>query len=249
MNNTNKIHLIIYGDHRYYKTKIRLENEAKISNWFDSITLYDYNDLDNDFKNKYNNILKENRSGGFCIWKPYFLKKKINEIDNNDILVYLDAGCKINNKAFKRFNEYIEILNNKSIICFQLNNEANSPDAFFEKTWTTKEIFDYFDCVNDNNICNTNQFVGGILLFKKNQISLNIINTFYNVIKDNVLLFTNYYNNNQNSYFIDNRHDQSIFSIIRKKNIKYCEIIKDETYPPNNINFPFWASRILDKYL
>ena len=76
MNNTNKIHLIIYGDHRYYKTKIRLENKAKISNWFDSITLYDYNDLDNEFKNKYNNILKENRSGGFCIWKPYFFKKK-----------------------------------------------------------------------------------------------------------------------------------------------------------------------------
>lgn len=57
------------------------------------------------------------------VFGNHIFKKKINEIDNNDILVYLDAGCKI----------------------------------------------------------------------------------------------TNYYNNNQNSYFIDNRHDQSIFSIIRKK--------------------------------
>ena len=67
------------------------------------------------------------------------------------------------------------------------------------------------------------------------------------VLYTNPLLFTDYYNNNQQSYFKDNRHDQSVFSIIRKK---YNSIIlKDETFfePFGNIislNYPFWATRL-----
>lgn len=33
---------------------------------------------------------------GYGIWKPYIVNQKLSEIYDNDILVYLDAGCSIN---------------------------------------------------------------------------------------------------------------------------------------------------------
>ena len=43
------IHLITYGDNKYENTKMRLKNEALNTNWFDTITLYGPNDLDDQF--------------------------------------------------------------------------------------------------------------------------------------------------------------------------------------------------------
>ena len=65
---------------------------------------------------------------------------------------------------------------------------------------------------------------------------------------NNKLLFTDYYNNNQYTFFIDNRHEQSVFSIIRK--IHGSILLKDETWFGNNsfgnqesLKYPFWATR------
>ena len=46
-----------------------------------------------------------------------------------------------------------------------------------------------------------------------------------------------------NKHFIDNRYDQSIWSVIRKK--YGTEILEDETYSPPkwNLNHPIWATR------
>ena len=31
------------------------------------------------------------KGGGFMIWKPYFVKKKLDQIDFDDFLIFLDA--------------------------------------------------------------------------------------------------------------------------------------------------------------
>ena len=81
---------------------------------------------------------------------------------------------------------------------------------------------------------------------KKNINLLLQLELYDKILNDNSLLITDYYNKNQNAYFKDNRHDQSIFSVIRKLNNPI--IIKDETYfkPFGNtesLKFPFWATR------
>jgi len=234
------IHLITYADHIFYKAKHRLNKEAISTNWFDTITLYGPEDLDNSFKNKFNNILNQKRGGGYWIWKSYIIKKKLEEINDNDILIYLDAGCTINTNGIKRFNEYIELLNNsdKGIISFQMDH--------IEKTYTTKEIFKYFNIRLDSDIANNGQINSTVRIMKKNNNLINLINKEYDTLYQNSLLFTDYYNNNQESYFIDNRHEQSIFSIIRK--IYGSIILTDETWfqPFGNkesLNYPFWATR------
>lgn len=236
-----KIHFITYGNDRFKNSKKRLYNEANATGWFDTIASYGPEDLDNDFKEKFKDILEKPRIAGYGIWRPYIIKQKLNEINDNDILIYLDAGCSINPNGKNRFNEYIDMLNNSNecIISFQTPHQ--------EKKYTTKEIFQYFNADINGEIANSGQILDGILIMKKNKNIININNIWYNVTYDNPLLFTDHYNNvNQESYFRDNRHEQSIFSVIRK--IHGSVVLRDETYfvPFGNdisLQYPFWATR------
>ena len=237
------IHLITYGNNNYNNSKKRLYNEALSSGWFDTITLYGDEDLDNTFKIQFKEILQQQRGGGYWIWKPYIIKKHLDKLQDDDILIYLDAGCSINKYGKQRFNEYINMVRNNDvgIISFQMDH--------IEKNWTTREIFQYFNIEEeDAKIKNSGQIMATIQIIKKNPNSIKLINLWNKVLYTNPLLFTDYYNNqNQQYYFKDNRHDQSVFSIIRKK---YNSIIlKDETFfePFGNIislNYPFWATRL-----
>jgi hypothetical protein len=57
-------------------------------------------------------------------------------MDENDILVYADGGCKLNPNGLKRLNEYFDIVNKSpyGILSFQLNH--------LEKNWTKKDLAD-----------------------------------------------------------------------------------------------------------
>ena len=237
------IHIITYGNDKYKKSKKRLENEALDTGWFDSVTVYGPEILDDDYKKKFKKILSHSRGAGYWIWKNYIIKKKLNEINDNDILIYLDAGCSINKKGKKRLDEYVDMLNKSDggIISFKMSHLP-------EKCWTTKQIFDYFHIDRNSDIANNGQLVGGILIMKKT-LNLKIkLDMVYKVYEDDCLLVTDYYNKGQASYFRDNRHDQSIFSIIRKihKSIE----LEDETFfwnewdTRNAENYPFLATRI-----
>ena len=239
---SQKIHLISYGNNMFKNSKKRIYNEAKKSNWFNTINIYGPENLSEEFKNEFNDILQKPRGAGYWIWKFDIIKRQLNKIDKNDILVYVDAGCTINIQGKTRFNDYIDMLNNsdKGFISFQM-------PPHIEKKYTTKEIFHHLkmDINSDNG--NSGQFAGGILIIKNTTNSMNIINECINVLRTDHLLVTDHYNKlNQCSEFIDNRHDQSILSLVRKK---YGSIIlTDETWfvPFGNnesLKYPFWATR------
>lgn len=237
-----KIHFITYGNNVFKNSKKRIRQEANNCNWFDSITLYGPEDLSQEFRTQFKDILKQQRGGGYWIWKFDIIKQHLAKLNNNDILIYLDSGCTINIKGKKRFDEYIEMLNNsdETIISFQLNA--------IEKKYTIKELFHHFNMnINDNNI-NSRQFVAGILIMKNTDKIMKLINECINVIRKDQLMVTDHYNKmEQCNDFICNRHDQSILSLVRKK---YGSIVikKDETYftrfgNKESLQYPFWATR------
>jgi len=235
------IHLITYGDNNFKKSRHRVCNEAKNTGWFDTIKAFSPDDLSNDFRKKYKNILEYRRGGGYMIWKPYVIVQTLNKINENDILIFIDAGCTINKQGEKRFYEYIEMLNDDNpIISFQLQH--------LEYKWTTKEIFEYFNVLDNDKITNSEQVMTATLIMKKNDKLLKLMKLWETTLQDNPLLFTDYYNKNQlDNNFIENRHDQSIFSVIRKMNNPL--LLNDETWfvPFGNkesLKYPFWATRI-----
>lgn len=237
------IHLISYGDDKYKKSKEKIYAEAVTTGWFNTVTIYGPDDLDDEFKSKFKNILSNERGGGYWIWKSYIINKKISEIDENDILIYLDAGCQINPEGKTRFNEYIDMLNesDSGIISFELDH--------IEKKWTTKETFDHFDVKQDSEIANTNQLLSTVRIMKKNSNLMRMLDLEMKTLHANPLLFTDCYNKNQKPPFRDHRHDQSIFSVIRK--MSNTILLKDETWfgrsggfgAEKSRKYPFWAAR------
>ena len=236
-----KIYLVTYGSGKYNNTKYRLKQEAIDSGFFDEIFVYGAEDIDSGFLEKYKNLFDGkieggNRGGGFWIYKYYFVEKVLKMINENDIVFWLDAGCTINKNGKKRFYEYIDILNNSEHcnLSFIMHH--------LEKYWTTSQIFNYFDISMNSDIANSGQMMATCIGWKKNNCSFNLINLFFKTIDYDYKLISDAYNKiDQNEYFKDNRHDQSIFSILRK--LHGAEILNDETASCDGRYKPFGASR------
>jgi len=238
---SSKIHFITYANAAFENQMNRLITEAHNTGWFTTSTPYRPHDLSEEFRNKYNDILVRPRGAGYWIWKIDIIKQQLDKMDNDDFLIYMDAGCSINPSGKKRFDEYIEMLNNSNegIISFQMTLQ--------EKTWTTKQIFQHFNLDLNSDYGTSGQIVGGILIMKKNEKLLKIIDECFKVLTTNKLLFTDDYNHqNQESFFKDNRHDQSVLSIVRK--IYGSLVLENEIYfePFGNdisLQYPFWATQ------
>lgn len=241
---TQQIHFITYGDDVFKNSKKRIFEEASMCQWFDTINVYGPETLDENFKKEFSNILRCRRGGGYWLWKFYIIERDLSRIKTDDILIYLDAGCTINLKGKQRFTEYVDMLNNscEPIISFQLTHK--------EKKYTIKELFHYFDMdVNDNN-GESGQFLSGILIMKNTDKMKKMISECTMLLHKNVLLTTDHYNKlGQCSDFIENRHDQSILSLVCKK---YGSIVlEDETWfaryggfgSIKSFKYPFWATR------
>lgn len=239
-NNKQNFHFITYGDDRV-NCKSRIISEAENFKIFESIKFYEPKDISTEFYNKHKNVLEQKRGGGYWIWKYDIILQKLNEIKNNDILVYTDCGCTINVEGINKFYEYVNMLNESpySIISFQINNHI-------EREYTTKELFNNLDIDLESDIAKSEQYTAAILIMKKTDHLMLILNKSMEILDKNNNLITDFYNNNQESYFKDNRHDQSILSVIRKK---YNSIVIND-YNDNiteinesNKHIPFMTSR------
>ena len=190
--------------------------------WFNKVKIYEPDDLTLEFKENFKEILNEKEGGGYWIWKLDIINQELKDLSDNDILVYCDAGCVINNNGKQRFREYRDLLRNSDecIISFQMKGCK-------EREWTTKEIFNYFNIDINSKDAFSGQIHATILIMKKNEKLIELLDKYLKVLKDDIYLVTDKYNTNQINKFRDNRHDQSIFSLLRKK---YGSIIlEDET--------------------
>jgi hypothetical protein len=236
---------ISYASRDYISRIKPMTDAGNTCGLFDKFKLFTENDVSNDFKNKYDKVWSmNNRGGGYWIWKPYIISNMLESVNMNDMVVYIDAGCDINitEESVKRFNEYIEIVNNNKsgILRFQLHHK--------EKDYTNKKTVDFFKNkfnINDEDYLNSRQLIGGIIIVRKTQFSIEFFNKVLEVLNDDAYLFTDIYTLSNEHH----RHDQSIMSLLYKY-MKGDGIINDETWfddgcfiGEHSKKYPFWATR------
>lgn len=246
----DKIHFITYGNDKFKKSKERIMEEAKEFGEFNSIRSYGPEDLPSDFVRSYKEILLIGRGGGYWIWRPLIILMALKDIEEDDFLVYLDAGCKLNKYGKIRFKEYIEKLKESEygIVSFQMSGKVGSGKLEKENNWTCKEIFNYYNIDPNSDIGESGQYLGGILIMRKNKHLIKILEEVIKVLNNDVNLFTDYYKIGQHKEFKENRHEQSITSIIRK--IHGSVVIDgDETFVlpfgcKESLEYPIWSTRI-----
>ena len=97
----------------------------------------------------------------------------------------------------------------------------------------------------------------GQIIIKKNNHIKEILSEYKKVLEYDQNLITDYYNlQNQYDFFKENRHDQSIWSVLRKV-YGSCSLDVDESFfyyvkekgkinydDPDKWKYPFWATRI-----
>lgn len=235
-----KKHLVTYGDSNYARQREVFKASALASGFFDKVHLFTDLDIDTVFYKKVYAPIKSYRGGGFWIWKPYFIKKVLDSIDDGDVLIYSDAGCVINVHGKKRFDEYIDMLHasETGTIDFKL--------GWREYQYTKREAFEHFN--SPDEIINSHQLHATVIILMKCPHALKLVNEWYNTAVNHAVLFTDEKELPQHPKFIDHRHDQSIFSIIRKT--YGANIVSDDTdyYDfKTGEKFPFWAMRMKDK--
>ncbi len=205
------IYLCAFANIELMPSIIRFYNQAKESDFFDNIFIYNEYNLPKDekFEALLSHKLVPSRGFGYWCWKPFIILKTLENIKDGDILVYADIGCHINKEGEKRFYEYLDIVIEHKILCFKSH--------CVEAHYTKSDLFNYFGKLNDKNITNSSQRMATICIFEKNDINLEFVNKWLQVFYDDFSLVDDTPSKLPNlDGFVENRHDQSVFSILSK---------------------------------
>lgn len=174
----------------------------------DIVIEYGPDDVDVQFKKENQAIWNNKRGCGYWIWKPYITKKTLDRINYGDYLVYMDAGsCMIDD---------IHILtnimenDNVDIMVFSLHS--------LEKFYSKRDAFILLDC-DKLEFAETPQRCATYFILRKSIDSIKFVDEWLYFAKDkriitneeNVMGVSNY------DGFVENRHDQTILSLLSKK--------------------------------
>jgi hypothetical protein len=232
-----KVQFITYGDEKFKQSRERIANEAKFTKWFSEVKIYTPSDFGPEFHDKQSKFIKNNpRGGGYYIWKPYVILKQLEQLNDGDFLVYLDAGCTINPRGKKRLQEYLQLLGDskKGVLGFQM--------VYTEKCWTKADLAARLKVENNHGIMDSGQVMAGAMVIQKNADSMKLVKDWYDLGSEN----NHHYIDDSKSTlpndacFKENRHDQSIFSLLIKMLGAPLLGNEIETF---GVREPFWATR------
>lgn len=225
----------------------RIKNEAIESKLFDKVIAYDEHDLPEDFQQIMKDRISEYGMKGYAYWswKPYIIKRTLEEMNDGDILLYMDAGStlNINNDSIGNFNNFI----NQSIE----NKLGYYRTICITKYYSTRKLIsaveNYYDYSFKDEELMIKEIQASTIVLPKNKTSVAIVNDWNHIAQNNFDTITDIYNNEDNGDgFIRNQHDQSLLSLILiKYNIPSIDGIKSWTSGDwNTLNhMPFLDTR------
>lgn len=164
---------------------------------------YGLDDIDPLFYEKNKTIFSFNRGAGYWLWKPYFILRKLNEINYGDYLVYMDSGAKI----VRDVDNILRMIDHKGILNFSMIQKTSK--------WTKGDCFYKINKNNPEDYKDHNQLQATYLFFRKNNSCVEFVKKWLEYSQQLELIsdMPNRYMQNFND-FIDHRHDQAIMSLL-----------------------------------
>ena len=198
--------LINYAHHRYYEAQKRNSATGLSIGGFDRAISYNYKDLDDAFVAKNAAILQMPRGAGYWIWKPYLILKTLRECDENDIVFYCDSGSRF----IQSMEPVFKLIEKDDIIAFVLTEHR-------ERTWTKRDVFVTMRCDMDE-YKDTFMRIGGFIGVKNCARARDFIATWLDLVEHfDLVTDSPSKSGSEDPAFRENRHDQSIFSLLSKK--------------------------------
>lgn len=205
----NKIVAISYSNQKYL-TQLRYNRKSAIEiGKVDEFYSYGPENIDKKFKEINKDILSRKRGNGYWLWKSYFLLKTMKEkLNEGDYLIYTDA-CNLYKNNTKILIDFM-IKEKTEILLYRL--------PFIERCWTKRDAFILMGA-DSPFYADTKQFSASHQIYKKSKFTEIFLEDllYYSqdkrIITDdpNTLGFPNL------NGFFDNRHDQTVLSLLIKK--------------------------------
>jgi hypothetical protein len=222
-----KIVFVTFADTKYAQTLDRIKKEALALHLFDEVNALSENDLDKEFYAKHEEFISNNQRGyGYWIWKPQVIKQVLERVPENSIILYCDAGCSIENR--EELLNLFNTVDDKGILAFQWDGDKESS---WSKIDTINRIFP--------GGSGTPQIIATAVIFRKCTTSQKFVNDWLQYCEDYHLVDdSDSYDLNPDN-FREHRHDQSIFSLLCKK-----ESVKTMPNTLDSGHGPIKASRL-----
>lgn len=205
-------HLIIFATPDYLQSQNSLKKSA--INYFDSIHCVSLDDIDVEFKKNNENILSQKRGAGYFLWKPYFINKILQTMEENDILFYVDAG-----NVFISDPEilYSHLNKNNGIVLFDNRDGMQNGLAAQNFISCKRDCFVLMDCDNEEYVFGTHLNASYIIL-ENNEFTKKFTSEWLEICQNEDILTDtpNRFGDNYPGYY-DHRHDQSILSLLAIK--------------------------------
>lgn len=225
--------LLNFGDKRYRKSQQLLIKSAMKFGVNKCIVQNQYNifndDLDFVLKNRY--VFRQKKGYGYWLWKPFIIDKMLNnedfKSDEGNILFYCDSGVEIIaplDILLQKMSEF-----NQSVLPFHINhiNLHYVKKAIFEEMKISKSDIKIYQ--------DASQCCGGYMFFKNDNFSRDFVREWL-ILSQKPFLIDDVPTPQfqEEGEFIDNRHDQAIFSMLVKKyNLK---TLRDPSQYGNNFS-------------
>jgi len=212
----SKIYFCSFADTKLKPSLKRIKKEAKKLRIFEHIFTYTEKDLSFDERHNIDTIIRltnSRRGYGYWAWKPVIILKLLRELQDNDILIYCDAGCELNKNGLAKLYEYIDMTREHDILVSQLVSGHN------DLSWTKADTLALFPQIPIEKL-SEGQIQGTLLILKNNDYTKKIIQQWKNLMSIENL---HYFDDSpsltpNNPSFIENRHDQRVLSLILKSN-------------------------------
>jgi len=226
-----KLHLTYFGDNNFSLGKNRIRKQAENFGVFESIQEFDdiiiqntdYLEIIDKIKDSNQQIPK--RGFGYWIWKPYIILKVLENIPDNEVILYVDSGCELNKNGLEKLKQYYEECLETEGVFFTLDLP--------EIQWTKMDTYRRINGDN-NDYMLTRQIIATSFFVKNTPMIKELIQEWINIGVENKGHYLNDSPSNlpNDEIFRENRHDQSIWSLLLKKKAETHDFTfhEDDTY-------------------
>jgi hypothetical protein len=232
---------------------IRLAQEATQSGWFQSHAVESDGTLQknhSDFYAEFVNFIKSQPSRGYgrWVWKPYLINHHLAQLQDDEGLVYMDAGCHLNStnmNSNRRFRDYLDFTNEFGSLAMQLFPNEGGAGDLKEKNYNSIDLMDKLQLSESQR--ESCQIQATVIFLRPRDFIYNFTEEWLNLCTESNFLHLRENNIEQKDpTFIEYRWDQSIFSALCK--VRGLSVIPDETWwgpdwQQDGRNFPIWAMR------
>lgn len=208
INDKANLHCISFGSSREYaQLSHDILSEIQSAHPNTLCTIYKPNDL----PKKLREFCTHHKRGfGYWAWKPYIVRRHLETLNDGDILLYVDgrSGLETTNKRIAWLDQF-----QKNMSCDIAAWQLPLP----EENWTSEDIFQLMHQSGNEKLRLSGQYAATMHLWRNGSRCQKLamlweqfINTYPNFFMDGP------FKEGNTPGFVENRHDQSLFSMLIK---------------------------------